>query len=277
MTKDISLIFEAYRKIHEAAGETGAVIAPAAGQASTQPTQQQGQPGTAATATTKFELSLTDAKKILDNISDTYIKARETALILKKNNVPNVTQYLQAERDKLLPFIANVVNATSATGEDTKKLLNGLDPEISTVVQRAFTQHAWSGKASGGTPDNKVTPAEPSSIPPKATSSAVPIENKPGGAGVAAAVPDTTNPQDSRTLTNPTAQAPVAADTVAPAASTQGNETIAQATPATGEEPVQRATAQQEGPYYIMTTKGPRLATKNTPGAYQINRPATNK
>jgi hypothetical protein len=26
-----------------------------------------------------------------------------------------------------------------------------------------------------------------------------------------------------------------------------------------------------------MTTKGPRLATKGTPGAYQINRPATNK
>ena len=95
----------------------------------------------------------------------------------------------------------------------------------------------------------------------------------------------------------PTAAAPTAAPTapVAPAAPTlsQPAQVTNAGIPAAGtEEPVGQPAptapvpasaapvqtpATQDGPYYIMTTNGPRLATKGTPGAYRINRPAANK
>jgi len=138
-----------------------------------------------------------------------------------------------------------------------------LAPQIASMVNNVIKNLGPSG-GSEQTPFNSVggvAATDPKLATPETPSTAPAL----AGSSVAGAVSDT---GDGATIKG----APVQDDTVAPAAPATGDETVAPGVDPTKEEPVRRATP-VSSPYYVMTTKGPRLATKNTPGAYQINKP----
>ena len=241
MAKDFRLLAEAYSRIYEANEETGAVTKPTSSDAAGASSNTQTAAPAAADATQapKVNLSNSDASKILKGISDIYVKTKDITAILQKNNVPGLAASLEAEKAKLAQTVNTVLISTPGV-KDTRtrnSMLAGLDPDIVKIANAPATTQPQTGSTPQTTPTAPVAPAAPTLSQPAQVTNA----------GIPAA--GTEEP-----VGQPAPTAPVAA----PAAPVQ--------TPAT-----------QDGPYYIMTTNGPRLATKGTPGAYRINRPAANK
>jgi len=332
VASDIKLIFEAYKKVHEAAGETGAVVSPAASETPLTPKPSVSVAGINVGQGGSIKLDVKDAKRILKNLSDTYARAKDTASILQKNNVPDATKYLQAEKGKLQPFINDIINSTTGNPKEIRDMAIGLESDITALVNAAQSTNpsvaAGSPKGKGQTAQTGL-PTAPAGAPgvsvpnvnAKAPSTAVannagaPIDTtKPGAAGVPRAVADDSSAVNTTAATNtatkggsqsalsapqpntatkggaqsaatklasngePVTSAGVVggvADTgpnsEIPTGQPVADDTVAPAPLATDEEPVRKAAS--AAPYYVMTTKGPRLATKDTPGAYQINRP----
>ena len=308
MASDIKLIFEAYKKVHEAAGETGAVVSPTANETPLTPKPTVSVAGINVGQGGGIKLDVKDAKKILKNLSDTYARAKDTASILQKNNVPDATKYLQAEKSKLQPFINDIINSTTGNPKEIRDMGMGLEPDITALVNAAQSTNS---SVAAGSPKGKSQTAQAGlpTAPAGAPGVSVPNVNaktpSTAVANNAGAPIDTTNTatkggSQSALNTPPTNTAtkggaqsaatrlasngePVTdAGVVGGVADTDPNsgiptgqpvadDTVAPASLATGEEPVRKATS--AAPYYVMTTKGPRLANKNTPGAYQINRP----
>lgn len=275
MRNDIGLILEAYKKVCNEANETGAVISPNKSGTTSSTPLPQAVPGAAGVSTPQnVSLSIDDVKKILKNISDSFTKAKDTADILQKNNIPGSLQALQSGIQNLPSYILNIISLASPTTQQLSMLSKSLSlaPQIASMVNNVIKNLGPSG---GGeqTPASSVgavADTDPKIATPNTSGTA------PAGASVTGAVSDT---GDKATIKG----APVQDDTVAPAAPATGDETVAPGVDPTKEEPVRKATlpdgtpAPSEGPYYVMTTKGPRLTTKGTPGAYQINRPSANK
>ena len=243
MAKDFRLLAEAYSRIYEANEETGAVTKPtssdAAGASSNTQTTAAAAP-TDATQAPKVNLSNNDASKILKGISDIYVKTKDITAILQKNNVPGLAASLEAEKAKLAQTVNTVLISTPGV-KDTRtrnSMLAGLDPDIVKIANAPATTQPQTVPTAPAAPA-APTLSQPASQPAQVTNAGIPAAGTEEPVG------------------QPAPTAPVAAP----------------ATPAT---PVQTP-ATQDGPYYIMTTKGPRLATKGTPGAYRINRPAANK
>ena len=241
MAKDFRLLAEAYSRIYEANEETGAVTKPTSSDAAGASSNTQTAAPAAADATQapKVNLSNSDASKILKGISDIYVKTKDITAILQKNNVPGLAASLEAEKAKLAQTVNTVLISTPGV-KDTRtrnSMLAGLDPDIVKIANAPATTQPQTGSTPQTAPTTPVAPAAPTLSQPAQVTNA----------GIPAA--GTEEP-----VGQPAPTAPVAA----PAAPVQ--------TPAT-----------QDGPYYIMTTNGPRLATKGTPGAYRINRPAANK
>ena len=241
MAKDFRLLAEAYSRIYEANEETGAVTKPTSSDAAGASSNTQTAAPAAADATQapKVNLSNSDASKILKGISDIYVKTKDITAILQKNNVPGLAASLEAEKAKLAQTVNTVLISTPGV-KDTRtrnSMLAGLDPDIVKIANAPATTQPQTGSTPQTAPTAPVAPAAPTLSQPAQVTNA----------GIPAA--GTEEP-----VGQPAPTAPVAA----PAAPVQ--------TPAT-----------QDGPYYIMTTNGPRLATKGTPGAYRINRPAANK
>jgi len=281
---DIGLIFEAYRKVCKEANETGAVVSPNKSVTTSSTPLPQAVPGAAGVTTPQnVSLSIDDVKKILKNISDSFTKAKDTADILQKNNVPGSLQALQSGIQNLPSYILNIISLASPTTQQLSMLSKSLSlaPQIASMVNNVIKNLGPSGGGEqtpasiiGGVADTNsriAIPNTPARLAIPKTSDAA-----PAGASVTGAVSDT---GDGATIKG----APVQDDTVAPAAPATGDETVAPGVDPTKEEPVRKATlpdgtpAPSEGPYYVMTTKGPRLTTKGTPGAYQINKPSANK
>ena len=241
MAKDFRLLAEAYSRIYEANEETGAVTKPTSSDAAGASSNTQTAAPAAADATQapKVNLSNSDASKILKGISDIYVKTKDITAILQKNNVPGLAASLEAEKAKLAQTVNTVLISTPGV-KDTRtrnSMLAGRDPDIVKIANAPATTQPQTGSTPQTAPTAPVAPAAPTLSQPAQVTNA----------GIPAA--GTEEP-----VGQPAPTAPVAA----PAAPVQ--------TPAT-----------QDGPYYIMTTNGPRLATKGTPGAYRINRPAANK
>ena len=244
MTKDFKLLAEAYGRIYEANEETGAVTKPTSSSAPATANDAAAAAPSNETQATKVSLSNSDATKILKSISDIYLKTKDITTILQKNNVPGLAASLEAEKAKLAQTVNTVLMSTPGV-KDTRtrnSMLAGLDPDIVKIANAPTVTQPPADSTQPPTPAPAV-PAVPASLG-KANEPA-PVTT----AGVPAA--GTEEP-----VGQPTPPAP--ATPAAPVNTTQPPDT-------------------QQGPYYVMTTKGPRLATKGTPGAYQINRPATNK
>lgn len=242
MAKDFKLLAEAYSRIYEAGEETGAVTKPTSPDASGASSNAQPTAAAAPTDTTqapKVNLSNSDASKILKGISDIYVKTKDITAILQKNNVPGLAASLEAEKAKLAQTVNTVLISTPGV-KDTRtrnSMLAGLDPDIVKIANAPAATQPQANPTPQPMPITPTAPAAPALTQPAQVTNA----------GIPAA--GTEEP-----VGQPVPSAPVAA----PAAPVQ--------TPVT-----------QDGPYYIMTTGGPRLATKGTPGAYRINRPAANK
>jgi hypothetical protein len=249
VAKDFKLLAEAYSRIYEAGEETGAVTKPTSSDASGASSNTQTAAAVAPTDTTqapKVNLSNSDASKILKGISDIYVKTKDITAILQKNNVPGLAASLEAEKAKLAQTVNTVLISTPGV-KDTRtrnSMLAGLDPDIVKIANAPATTQPQAGSTPQTAPTAPVTPAAPTLSQPAGQPAQV------TNAGIPAA--GTEEP-----IGQPAPTAPVAA-------------------PAAIAAPAQ-APATQDGPYYIMTTNGPRLATKGTPGAYRINRPAANK
>lgn len=250
MTKDFKLLAEAYGRIYEANEETGAVTKPTSSDAPATANDAAAAASSNGTQATKVSLSNSDATKILKGISDIYLKTKDITTILQKNNIPGLAASLEAEKAKLAQTVNTVLMATPGV-KDTRtrnSMLAGLDPDIVKIANAPATTQPQAGSTQPSAP----VPAVPASLgkanqPAPVTTAGIPAAGteKPVGqpAPSAPSAPAARLPAPAARLPVPAAQPP----------------------------------ATQQGPYYIMTTKGPRLATKGTPGAYQINRPATNK
>jgi hypothetical protein len=238
---------EAYGKIYEASEETGAITKPVSSDAAGASSAATATVPTDNAQATKVSLSNSDATKILKGISDIYLKTKDITTILQKNNVPGLAASLEAEKAKLAQTVNTVLMSTPGV-KDTRtrnSMLAGLDPDIVKIA-------------------NAPTATQP---PADATQPPAPA---PAAPAVPAALGKTDNqPAQVTTAGIPAAGTEEPVGQPAPSAPT----TTAVAAPANSVQPP----VAQEGPYYVMTTKGPRLATKGTPGAYQINRLATNK
>lgn len=238
MAKDFKLLAEAYSRIYEANEETGAVTKPTSSDASGASSNTQPTAApTDATQAPKVNLSNSDASKILKGISDIYVKTKDITAILQKNNVPGLAASLEAEKAKLAQTVNTVLISTPGV-KDTRTRNSMLAGLDPDIVKIA----------------NAPTTTQPQTVPTAPAAPTAPTLSQPASQpaqGTNAGIPAAGTEEP---VGQPAPTAPVAA----PAAPIQ--------TPAT-----------QDGPYYIMTTKGPRLATKGTPGAYRINRPAANK
>ena len=249
MAKDFKLLAEAYSRIYEAGEETGAVTKPTSPDASGASSNAQPTAAAAPTDTTqapKVNLSNSDASKILKGISDIYVKTKDITAILQKNNVPGLAASLEAEKAKLAQTVNTVLISTPGV-KDTRtrnSMLAGLDPDI---VKIANAPAATQPQANPAPQPMPITPAAPAlTQPAQVTNAGIPAagtEEPVGQPAPSAPAPAARLPVPAARLPVPAAQPPVT----------------------------------QQGPYYVMTTKGPRLATKGTPGAYRINRPAANK
>ena len=238
MTKDFKLLAEAYGRIYEANEETGAVTKPTSSDAPATAMDATAAAPSNDTQATKVSLSNSDATRILKGISDIYLKTKDITTILQKNNIPGLAASLEAEKAKLAQTVNTVLMATPGV-KDTRTRNSMLAGLDPDIVKIANA------------------PAAPAPAAPAPAAPAVP-----------AALGKTGNPPAQVT----TAGIP-AAGTEEPVGQPAPSVSTAAAAPANAVQPP----VAQEGPYYIMTTKGPRLTTKGTPGAYQINRPATNK
>lgn len=252
MTKDFKLLAEAYGRIYEANEETGAVTKPTSSDASVTANDAAAAAPSNGTQATKVSLSNSDATKILKGISDIYLKTKDITTILQKNNIPGLAASLEAEKAKLAQTVNTVLMATPGV-KDTRtrnSMLAGLDPDIVKIANAPSTTQppANSTQSPAPAPAISATPATPAAqvktagVPAAGTEEPV-GQPTPSAPAAAPAAPAAQLPAPAARLSVPAAQPPVT----------------------------------QQGPYYVMTTKGPRLATKGTPGAYQINRPATNK
>ena len=244
MAKDFKLLAEAYSRIYEAGEETGAVTKPTSPDASSASSNAQPTAAAAPTDTTqapKVNLSNSDASKILKGISDIYVKTKDITAILQKNNVPGLAASLEAEKAKLAQTVNTVLISTPGV-KDTRtrnSMLAGLDPDI---VKIANAPAATQPQASPAPQPMPITPAAPAlTQPAQVTNAGIPAAGTEEPVG---------QPAPAAQLPAPAARLPV---------------------------PAAQPPVTQDGPYYVMTTKGPRLATKGTPGAYRINRPAANK
>ena len=245
MAKDFRLLAEAYSRIYEANEETGAVTKPTSSDAAGASSNTQTAAPAAADATQapKVNLSNSDASKILKGISDIYVKTKDITAILQKNNVPGLAASLEAEKAKLAQTVNTVLISTPGV-KDTRtrnSMLAGLDPDIVKIANAPTTTQPQAGSTPQTMPTAPAAPAAPTLSQPASQPAQV------TNAGIPAAGTEEPVGQPAPTAPVPASAAPVQ-------------------TPAT-----------QDGPYYIMTTNGPRLATKGTPGAYRINRPAANK
>jgi len=244
VAKDFKLLAEAYSRIYEAGEETGAVTKPTSPDASGASSNAQPTAAAAPTDTTqapKVNLSNSDASKILKGISDIYVKTKDITAILQKNNVPGLAASLEAEKAKLAQTVNTVLISTPGV-KDTRtrnSMLAGLDPDI---VKIANAPAATQPRANPAPQPMPITPAAPAlTQPAQVTNAGIPAAGTEEPVG---------QPAPAAQLPAPAARLPV---------------------------PAAQPPVTQDGPYYIMTTGGPRLATKGTPGAYRINRPAANK
>lgn len=140
MAKDFALLAEAYKSIYEAGEVTGVVAAPAVG-APTQPiastsaqTQQAGSPA-------PIKLQAKDSTKLIKNLNDIYLKTRENADILTRNNVPGAKEQFNTQKTLMGQTIASIISLTiDGTNPNVYKgLSGGLDKDLLPFVQQQTT------------------------------------------------------------------------------------------------------------------------------------------